>query len=77
LKILQYLIYACGLLILVGGGGTIVGLLAHAEAARLPFMVVLLGGLGLFALTLLIALGAGAYLYLFTDRRSLGYFKRQ
>ena len=76
MKALQYLIYACFLIILVGGTGTIVGLIAHADSARLPFMYVLVGGLGLFAVTLAFALLAGAYLYFFTDRKSLTYFKR-
>jgi len=76
-KSLQYLIYVCFVLIAVGGGGTIVGLLAHAEAARLPFMYVLLGGLSLFGLTLVGALAAGVYLYLFQGRRSIGYFRRR
>jgi hypothetical protein len=76
-KIIQYLIYACFLLILIGGSGTVVGLVVHAESARLPFMYLLVGGLALFALTLLYALIAGTYLYFFTDRQRLGYFRRR
>ena len=74
MRMIQYLIYACFLLILVGGAGTIVGLVARADAARLPFMYVLVGGLGLFAVTLALAVLIGGYLYFFTDRRSLTYF---
>ena len=77
MRTVQYLIYACFLLIAIGGGGTIVGLVARAEGARVPFMWVLLAGLGLFVLTLAFALLYGAYLYFFTDRRSLTYFKRR
>jgi hypothetical protein len=73
-KTIQYLIYTCFIVILVGGVGTIVGLITHAQAARLPFMYVLVGGLGLFVLTLVVALTLGAYLYFFTDRKSLSYF---
>jgi hypothetical protein len=77
MKGVQYLIYACFALIVIGGAGTIVGLIAHADSARLPFMYVLVSGLGLFVLTLLFALGMGAYLYFFTDRKSLTYFQRK
>ena len=77
MKIFQYLIYTCGLLIVVGGAGTVAGLVARADRARLPFMWILVGGLGLFAATLVFGLAAGAYLYFFTDRRSLQYFKKR
>jgi hypothetical protein len=76
-KVFQYLIYACGLLIVVGGAGTVAGFVARAERARLPFMWILVGGLGLFAATLVFGVIAGAYLYFFTDRRSLQYFSKR
>ena len=76
MRLLQYLIYACFVIITVGGAGTIAGLVAHADRARVPFMIVLLVGLGLFALTLAGALVGGIYVYFFTDRKSLDYFKR-
>jgi hypothetical protein len=76
-KVFQYLIYICGLLIVVGGAGTVAGLVGRWEHARLPFMWILVGGLGLFGVTLAFGLIAGAYLYFFTDRRSLQYFKRR
>ena len=77
MKIFQYLIYICGLLIVVGGAGTVAGFVGRWEHGRLPFMWILVGGLGLFGATLVFGLVAGAYLYFFTDRRSLQYFKRR
>jgi hypothetical protein len=73
-KALRYLIYACFVLILVGGVGTIGGLIAHADRARLPFMYVLVAGLGLFAVTLVAALVMGAWAYFSGGRKSLSYF---
>jgi len=75
-RLLQYLIYACFVIITVGGTGMIAGLVAHSKRAQLPFMLVLTIGLGLFGLTLVVALVGGVYLYFFTDRKSLDYFKR-
>jgi len=76
-KVFQYLIYLCGLLIVVGGAGTVAGFVGRWDHARLPFMWILVGGLGLFGVTLAFGLIAGVYLYFFTDRRSLQYFKRR
>ena len=77
MKALQLLIYACFGLILIGGAGTIVGLLVHSHGLALPFMFVLEAGIGLFGATLLLALGLGTYAYFVRGRRSLEYFSRR
>lgn len=74
---LEILIRTAITVVLVGGGGTITGLVLRSNAVRVPSMYVLVVGLGVTLAILAWALMIGAYhlfLYLFTNRRPLGFF---
>ena len=77
MRALQAVIYTGFLLVLLGGAGTVVGLLGRSNGVRLPSMYVLTAGVAVSGLALLLGLVVGLYhlyLYFFTDRRPLSFF---
>ncbi len=77
MRALEILIRTAILVVLVGGGGTIAGLVMRSDALRQPMMYVLLAGLAVTGAILAWATIIGVYhlfLYLFTNRRPLGFF---
>lgn len=77
MRALEILIRTAILTVLVGGGGTIAAFVMRSNTLREPMMWVLIVGLGVTGAILAWATIIGLYhlfLYLFTNRRPLGFF---